>query len=336
MHRVASRRNFCRGREAKTPLYRAYCKFWRQSPRRKGQARRREALHPGLLVSPMSSMPTKDDWDAVVSALEVGLAAFGIPAPLTAARKVVGMIQRHATQNGRTENEHSEIARLDLMEEAIEPLAGAALEELDRLRELEDGQEKIRLGQDQMVELLRRALPDLGKRARVETVASLAPPGAAEDDLPEFALWFLVQLYRTWVTDPAINTSIGHGSLRAFMELEDRGLARHGGRRQSAFVTREGRRVVEAMRDHMEPRVVRVEWVPGVPGGANVREAIGGARSPTRCRSRPAWSATHWASCPCCRWPSARSDRHARPARSSPGSRPTPCWPSAPARWCCP
>uniref|UniRef100_UPI001C6325AA hypothetical protein n=1 Tax=Enhygromyxa salina TaxID=215803 RepID=UPI001C6325AA len=36
MHRVASRRIFRRGREAKTPLYRAYCKFWRQSPRRKG------------------------------------------------------------------------------------------------------------------------------------------------------------------------------------------------------------------------------------------------------------------------------------------------------------
>ncbi|PRP95038.1 hypothetical protein ENSA5_40360 [Enhygromyxa salina] len=49
MHRVASRRNVRRGREAKTPLYRAYCKFWRQSPRRRGQARRREALHPGLL-----------------------------------------------------------------------------------------------------------------------------------------------------------------------------------------------------------------------------------------------------------------------------------------------
>ncbi|PRQ04528.1 hypothetical protein ENSA5_06940 [Enhygromyxa salina] len=46
---LASRRDFRRGREAKTPLYRAYCKFWRQSPRRKGQARRREGLHPGLL-----------------------------------------------------------------------------------------------------------------------------------------------------------------------------------------------------------------------------------------------------------------------------------------------
>ncbi|PRQ03464.1 hypothetical protein ENSA5_14940 [Enhygromyxa salina] len=50
MHRVASRRIFRRAREAKTPLYRAYYKFWRQNHRRKGQARRREALHPGLLA----------------------------------------------------------------------------------------------------------------------------------------------------------------------------------------------------------------------------------------------------------------------------------------------
>ncbi|PRP97860.1 hypothetical protein ENSA5_30930 [Enhygromyxa salina] len=57
MHRVASRRNVRRGREAKTPLYRAYCEFWRQSPRRKGQARRREALHHGLLA--VSSDPPR-------------------------------------------------------------------------------------------------------------------------------------------------------------------------------------------------------------------------------------------------------------------------------------
>ncbi|PRQ02746.1 helix-turn-helix protein [Enhygromyxa salina] len=56
MPRVASRRNVRRGREAKTPLYRAYCKFWRQSHRRKGQARRREALHPGLLALARSTL----------------------------------------------------------------------------------------------------------------------------------------------------------------------------------------------------------------------------------------------------------------------------------------
>ncbi|NVB37115.1 serine/threonine protein kinase [Pseudenhygromyxa sp. WMMC2535] len=44
------RRVFRRGREAKTPLYRAYCKFWRQSPRRKDQARCRVGFHHGLLA----------------------------------------------------------------------------------------------------------------------------------------------------------------------------------------------------------------------------------------------------------------------------------------------
>jgi hypothetical protein len=49
--RVASRRDFRRGRGAETPLYRAYCKFRRHRPRRKDQARRREDFHHGLLGS---------------------------------------------------------------------------------------------------------------------------------------------------------------------------------------------------------------------------------------------------------------------------------------------
>jgi hypothetical protein len=48
-HRGSSRRDFRRGREAETQLYRAYCKFRRQSPRRKDQARCREGFHHGLL-----------------------------------------------------------------------------------------------------------------------------------------------------------------------------------------------------------------------------------------------------------------------------------------------
>jgi phosphinothricin acetyltransferase len=48
-HRGSSRRNFRPGREAETPLYRVYCKFRRQSPGRKEQARCREGFHHGLL-----------------------------------------------------------------------------------------------------------------------------------------------------------------------------------------------------------------------------------------------------------------------------------------------
>jgi len=48
--RGASRRNFRRGLGAETQLYRAYYKFRRHRPRRKGQARRREDFHHGLLA----------------------------------------------------------------------------------------------------------------------------------------------------------------------------------------------------------------------------------------------------------------------------------------------
>src|SRR5690606_17718171 len=52
IRRVASRRDFRRGREAETPLYWTYCKFRRQSHRRKDQARRRDGLRHGLLAAP--------------------------------------------------------------------------------------------------------------------------------------------------------------------------------------------------------------------------------------------------------------------------------------------
>ena len=55
--RVGSRREFRRGREAKAQLYWTYCKVWRQSPRRKDQARRRDELRHGLLARSRPTSP---------------------------------------------------------------------------------------------------------------------------------------------------------------------------------------------------------------------------------------------------------------------------------------
>jgi tetratricopeptide (TPR) repeat protein len=103
--------------------------------------------------------PKKEDWDATLASLELGLAALGIPAPLRAAKSVLDMIKRHWTQDGRLASEYEREKALELIEEAIDPLAGAALEQADEFEELKRGQEGIRQHLDQVVDLLLRVVP---------------------------------------------------------------------------------------------------------------------------------------------------------------------------------
>lgn len=65
--------------------------------------------------------------------------------------EAVELVKRHWTQDGKLVPEYEPEKALQLIKEAIDPLAGAALGHGDDVDELEL---KLKLGQDQMVELL--------------------------------------------------------------------------------------------------------------------------------------------------------------------------------------
>lgn len=108
----------------------------------------------------------KEDWDALLDALERLLKALGVPVPLTAAKRVLDTIKRR-TQDGKLKSDYEREKALELIEEAIDPLAGAALEHAAKLDDLELGQEGIRGHLDQIVELL-RVLSQQSQHARDE------------------------------------------------------------------------------------------------------------------------------------------------------------------------
>ena len=57
----------------------------------------------------------------------MALDALGVNAPLRVAKRVVEMVQRR-TQNGAIERELKRNEALEIIEQALEPLAGVALE----------------------------------------------------------------------------------------------------------------------------------------------------------------------------------------------------------------
>lgn len=90
------------------------------------------------------------DWTALLAPLEALLRAAGIPMPLQMARNLLATLRRR-TSDGKLAAAYQREDELDLLEEAIEPLAGVALEQVDTLAE-------IQRSQDQVLELLFRVL----------------------------------------------------------------------------------------------------------------------------------------------------------------------------------
>ena len=91
-----------------------------------------------------------EDLDALIDPLEAGLDALGVPAPLKTAHRLHAAVLSR-TQDGKLVRVYKREAMLQLVEEAIEPLAGAALEHADELGQL-------KRVQDQILDLLLRLL----------------------------------------------------------------------------------------------------------------------------------------------------------------------------------
>lgn len=125
--------------------------------------------------------PKKEDWDTMLASLEAAFLAAGIPMPLKLAGSVVAMIKRHWTNDGRLEPEYEREKALQLVEEAIEPLAGAHLEhaaDLDQLKQ----------GQDQIVMLILRVLREIeaGGGEHVDVALFEGPRCAPAKPVPFF------------------------------------------------------------------------------------------------------------------------------------------------------
>lgn len=117
----------------------------------------------------------------MLASLEAAFLAAGLPVPLKLAGSVLAMIKRHWTNDGRLEPEYEQEKALQLVEQAIEPLAGAHLEHADDL-------DTLKQGQDQIVTLILRVLREIEARAseRVEVVLFEGPRRAPAKPVPFF------------------------------------------------------------------------------------------------------------------------------------------------------